>query len=71
MTVTLQRALSDSLGETLPTSVVFDYPTVESLTGYLAATLPEMVEATETGPDDEFDDLSEDELLQALSERLG
>ena len=36
MSVTLQRALSDSLGETLPASVVFDYPTVEALSDYLA-----------------------------------
>ena len=71
MTVTLQRALSESLGEQLPTSVVFDYPTVEALTGYLASTLPEMVDATEEAPDDSFDELSEDELLKALSERLG
>ena len=47
MSVTLQRALSDSLGETLPASVVFDYPTVEALSDYLATLLPELVEAAE------------------------
>ena len=36
MSVTLQRALAESLGEVLPASVVFDYPTVEALTDYLA-----------------------------------
>src|SRR5262249_49780379 len=44
MSVTLQRALSDSLGEFLPASVVFDYPTVYSLTDYLATILPELIE---------------------------
>ena len=45
MSVTLQRALSESLGEFLPASVVFDYPTVYSLTDYLATSLPELLEA--------------------------
>ena len=47
MSVTLQRALSDSLGESLPASVVFDYPTVEALSDYLATILPELVEAAD------------------------
>jgi len=83
MSVTLQRSLSESLGEFLPASVVFDYPTVYSLTDYLATILPELIEATEaTGaataavtagqPDpDTYEDFSEDELLAQLSERLG
>ncbi|HNF05990.1 MAG TPA: acyl carrier protein, partial [Mycobacterium sp.] len=70
MSVTLQRALSESLGEPLPTSVIFDYPSVEALTGYLAGVLPELVEAAETEDVDEYDDLSDDELLAQLSERL-
>ncbi|MDP7702942.1 type I polyketide synthase [Mycobacterium sp. TY815] len=73
MSVTLQRALSDSLGEHLPASVVFDYPTVYGLTDYLATVLPEFAElatAAEEAPHDTYDDLSEDELLQHLSERL-
>ncbi|MGX7696074.1 SDR family NAD(P)-dependent oxidoreductase [Gordonia polyisoprenivorans] len=71
MSVTLQRALSESLGELLPTSVVFDHPTVDALTDHLAATLPETADLDTNEPDDGFDELSEDELLQALSERLG
>ena len=71
MSVTLQRALSESLGELLPTSVVFDHPTVDALTDHLAATLPETAGLDTNEPDDGFDELSEDELLQALSERLG
>ena len=70
MSVTLQRALSDSLGETLPASVVFDYPTVYSLTDYLATVLPELVEAAEEDDADAYDDFGEDELLKQLSERL-
>jgi phthiocerol/phenolphthiocerol synthesis type-I polyketide synthase B len=69
--VTLQRALSDSLGETLPASVVFDYPTVEALSDYLATLLPELVEAAEDDDVDAYDDFSDDELLKQLSDRLG
>ena len=71
MSVTLQRALSDSLGETLPASVVFDYPTVEALSAYLATLLPELVEAAEDDDVDAYDDFSDDELLKQLSDRLG
>ncbi|WP_460353301.1 SDR family NAD(P)-dependent oxidoreductase [Mycobacterium sp. ZZG] len=84
MSVTLQRSLSESLGEALPASVVFDYPTVEALTDYLATVLPEIIETagTEGGDhandgvggegvdEDAYDDLAEDELLARLSERL-
>ncbi len=70
MSVTLQRSLSESLGEQLPTSVIFDYPSVEALTGYLSGVLPELVEASEVDDADEYDDLSDDELLAQLSERL-
>lgn len=84
MSVTLQRALSEKLGEVLPASVVFDYPTVEALTDFLASILPETIETAGTevagrGEDspgdvevdaDVYDDLAEDELLARLSERL-
>lgn len=70
MSVTLQRALSDSLGEFLPASVVFDYPTVHTLTDYLASVLPELVEVNDHRAVDAYDDLTEAELLQQLSERL-
>src|ERR1700761_887709 len=74
MSVTLQRALSDSLGESLPASVVFDYPTVEALSDYLATILPELIEAAEQEAlegGDAYEDLSDDDLLKELSERLG
>ncbi|MGA8544588.1 MAG: type I polyketide synthase [Mycobacterium sp.] len=71
MSVTLQRALSDSLGESLPASVVFDYPTVEALADYLATILPELVEVADQETVDAYQDLSDDDLLKELSERLG
>jgi phthiocerol/phenolphthiocerol synthesis type-I polyketide synthase B len=71
MSVTLQRALSDSLGVVLPASVVFDYPTVEALTDYLATMLPELVEVADQESVDAYQDLTDDELLKELSERLG
>jgi phthiocerol/phenolphthiocerol synthesis type-I polyketide synthase B len=71
MSVTLQRALSDSFGEALPASVVFDYPTVEALADYLATLLPELVEVADQESVDAYQDLSDDDLLKELSERLG
>jgi phthiocerol/phenolphthiocerol synthesis type-I polyketide synthase B len=70
MSVTLQRSLGESLGQVLPASVVFDYSTVESLAGYLATIIPEMLDAVDEDSADDYDDLAEDELLQQLSERL-
>jgi phthiocerol/phenolphthiocerol synthesis type-I polyketide synthase B len=70
MSVTLQRALSETLGEELPASVVFDYPTVDALVEYLATVLPELIEVAEQENADEYDDLSEAELLDQLSQRL-
>ena len=70
MSVTLQRSLSESLGQVMPASVVFDYPTVDALADYLATILPESIEAAEQEVVDEYDDFTEDELLAQLSERL-
>ena len=75
MSVTLQRNLSESLGEFLPASVVFDYPTVYSLTDYLATILPELLEtgrATHEQPaaNDAYGEFTEAALLEQLSEKL-
>jgi len=70
MSVTLQRSLSESLGEVLPAAVVFDYPTVEALADYLATVLPELVEVAEQADVDPYAAFTDDELLQQLSERL-
>ena len=50
MSVTLQRALRETLGEVLPASVIFDYPTVEALADYLATILPELIEVADQKP---------------------
>ena len=68
--VTLQRSLSESLGESLPSSVIFDYPTVAKLAHYVCTLLPE-VDAIAVDDHDTYADLTEDELLKQLSERLG
>jgi len=70
MSLTLSRSLSASLGEALTPAVVFDYPSVESLSDYLATILPELANA-EGGETDEYENLTDDDLLQQLSERLG
>ena len=70
MSLTLSRSLSASLGAVLTPAVVFDYPSVESLSDYLATILPELAD-TDGGETDEYEHLTEDDLLQQLSERLG
>jgi phthiocerol/phenolphthiocerol synthesis type-I polyketide synthase B len=73
MCVGFRRSFSDSLCEELPASVIFDYPTVDALVGYLAAKLPETAIVAAPGGDDyddDYGDLAEDELLKQLSERL-
>ena len=75
MTFSILRPLPafQEKSEFLPASVVFDYPTVYSLTDYLATVLPELVETAAEQPavvDDAYDDFTEAELLEQLSERL-
>jgi phthiocerol/phenolphthiocerol synthesis type-I polyketide synthase B len=70
MSVTLARGLSASLGTDLTPAVVFDYPTVDALTDHLATILPELADASPAATDT-YADLTEDQLLQQLSERLG
>jgi phthiocerol/phenolphthiocerol synthesis type-I polyketide synthase B len=69
MSLTLQRALAETLGLSVPASAVFDYPTVEALTDYLATTLAELASAADQQSVDDSE-LTEDQLLQQLSERL-
>ena len=70
MSLTLSRSLSASLGEPLTPAVVFDYPSVDALSDHLATILPELAESGAAHAD-EYEHLSEDDLLQQLSERLG
>ncbi|MGH3552434.1 MAG: acyltransferase domain-containing protein, partial [Mycobacterium sp.] len=62
MSVILRRALGESLGEALPTSVVFDYPTVEALADYLAT----IADADQQGVD-AYEDLTESDLSERVS----
>ena len=72
MSVTLQRALGDSLGEALPASVVFDYPTVDALAGYLATILPELTEVADQARRRRLRQTSpKTNCCKELSERLG
>jgi phthiocerol/phenolphthiocerol synthesis type-I polyketide synthase B len=70
MSVALARGLSASLGADLTPAVVFDYPTVDDLTDHLATILPELADAGPSVPG-VYAELTEDQLLQQLSERLG
>ncbi|MDP0398898.1 type I polyketide synthase [Tsukamurella strandjordii] len=71
--VTVARTLSLAIGTALPTSVVFDYPSADGLTAHLSTILPELIEATPamTPPSDDYDEITEDQLLARLAERLG
>ena len=62
MSITLQRNHSASIGQLLSPAVIFDCRTMDSLTAHLATRLAELVE---------YAVVTEDELLQQLSERLG
>jgi phthiocerol/phenolphthiocerol synthesis type-I polyketide synthase B len=70
MSVLLQRNLSQTCGQTLPPSLVFDYPTVEAVADYLATLLPEMIQATDQNIADAQRNRTEDEPLQQPSERV-
>ncbi|BBM86751.1 polyketide synthase [Candidatus Uabimicrobium amorphum] len=81
-----KNILENNLGYTLATSLVFDYPTIESLTSYLIADIfgetednvatETAVETTMTTPitveeeQQDFDDLSEEELMDLLENEL-
>ena len=62
MNVILQRALDATLGEVLPQSIVFDYPTVEALADYLVT-----IADADQNSVDAHEDLTETD----LSERVG
>jgi acyl transferase domain-containing protein len=62
MSVILQRALAETLGELLPQSVVFDYPTVEALAEYVAT-----IGDADHKSVDAYEDLSEAGLSESVS----
>jgi acyl carrier protein len=69
-----RNRLQAELGVTLPSTLAFDYPTLDSLTSYLktlmAASVEEPVERNEL-TDPELDALSHDEIVRLLAQELG
>jgi acyl carrier protein len=82
MALELRNRLETSLGLTLPATMVFNYPTIEVLTGYLAEkmSIPLEIATTANGAavvatplletGENFDDLSEAEVQAMLAEEL-
>jgi hypothetical protein len=82
MLVELKSRLERGLGHELPTTLTFNYPTVEAITDFLMRDMPGLqdepdVQATMPAAADEpaatgvaLDDLSEDELASMLAEKL-
>ena len=69
MSVELRNALATSLGRPLSTTLLFDYPTVESLTHYLAKNVLNLEFANRTSAEETDAPTSKDlEELQAMSE---
>ncbi len=80
MAVELTRAIGSAIGRNLPATLVFNYPTVTTIAGYLAQELaPPRLPQPQTGieqsdADDqamaELENLSQDELLALLAQEL-
>ncbi len=79
--VELKNRLQIAIGRPLPSTLLFDYPNVEKLSGYLAHDVLRWADAASNGaasaeaaPEGadtaEHDDFSEDELARLLSEKL-
>jgi acyl transferase domain-containing protein/SAM-dependent methyltransferase/acyl carrier protein len=80
MAVELRNSLASSLGRTLPSTLLFDYPTVEALAGYIgrelipaqAASAPATEPVIERPADvvDQLEELSDEEVDRLFEERL-
>jgi acyl carrier protein/short-subunit dehydrogenase len=82
MAIEMRSRLSNAVGRTLPATVLFDYPTVEALTGYLAEEVlrlpgerrepaePEPGEPGSEDPESGATELTPDEVEAFLAEEL-
>jgi acyl transferase domain-containing protein/acyl carrier protein len=80
MAVELRNVLGTSMGETLPATLLFDYPTVETLASYLYAKVTgTTVAVADVGPPmsagggqvvDRIDELSDEEVDRLLADRV-
>jgi phthiocerol/phenolphthiocerol synthesis type-I polyketide synthase D len=64
------RKLSQSLDFQLPSTLLFDYPTIEALLNYLTQQLPDEFKQETESLTDNLDDYSEQELSALLEQRL-
>jgi myxalamid-type polyketide synthase MxaE and MxaD len=80
MSVDLKTRLENTLGQKMPSTLTFNYPSVDAITDFVAGLIPGM-NGSSTPPDtaaasapssaaDPDDDLSEDELAAMLADRL-
>jgi acyl transferase domain-containing protein/NADPH:quinone reductase-like Zn-dependent oxidoreductase/SAM-dependent methyltransferase/acyl carrier protein len=73
MAVELRNALGLAAGQTLPYTLLFDHPTIDALTDYLAREVLQLSTQADTPAvslDDELDRLSEEEMAAMLSQEL-
>jgi acyl carrier protein len=71
MSVELKNRLERELGQPLPSTLTFNYPSVRALAGYVVSVVAPTVQTPNEPPDDpELDQMSEEELASLLSARL-
>jgi len=77
MSLELRDAIATGVGQSLPATLLFNYPAVEDITQYLAKLLfrethaPEAAAAEKRNAWDDIEDLSDDEVDRMLGARLG